>query len=76
MTPLRGDVLRPGSCPPGAAGPFHLILSNPPYIPRGELAGLQREVRREPAMALDGGEDGLVFYRVLAGDPAGAAEDI
>ena len=67
VTALSGDVLRPDSCPPQAQGPFHLILSNPPYIPRGELAGLQREVRREPAMALDGGEDGLVFYRVLAG---------
>ena len=43
-----------------------LILSNPPYIPAGELSGLSKEVQAEPAMALDGGEDGLLFYRALA----------
>lgn len=65
-TAVRGDVLQPDRCPAPAQGPFHLILSNPPYIPTGDLPGLQREVRREPAMALDGGADGLSFYRVLA----------
>ena len=44
---------------------YRVITANPPYIPRGELAGLQAEVRREPALALDGGEDGLDFYRRL-----------
>ncbi len=43
-----------------------VLLSNPPYIPSGELPGLQREVQMEPAMALDGGADGLTFYRALA----------
>ena len=48
-------------------GPFDLILSNPPYIPRGDLAGLMPDVvKYEPARALDGGADGLVAYRTLA----------
>ncbi|MBQ9506699.1 MAG: peptide chain release factor N(5)-glutamine methyltransferase, partial [Clostridia bacterium] len=42
-----------------------LIVSNPPYIPTGEIPGLQREVLREPATALDGGDDGLAFYRAI-----------
>ncbi|MBR1822232.1 MAG: peptide chain release factor N(5)-glutamine methyltransferase [Clostridia bacterium] len=47
---------------------FDLIASNPPYIPRGELAGLQREVQYEPRLALDGGADGLDFYRRIAAE--------
>ena len=48
------------------AGGFDLILSNPPYIPAGDLAGLMREVRsHEPARALVGGADGLAAYRQL-----------
>ena len=42
------------------------ILSNPPYIPREDIAHLQEEVKHEPMLALGGGEDGLVFYRRLA----------
>lgn len=42
---------------------FDLVVSNPPYIPSGALAGLQREVRQEPRLALDGGADGLSYYR-------------
>jgi len=43
-----------------------LILSNPPYVKTGDIEALSEEVRREPAMALDGGGDGLRFYRALA----------
>lgn len=47
---------------------FDLIVSNPPYIPHDDLAGLQREVRREPMLALDGGSDGLDVYRRIAAE--------
>lgn len=41
------------------------IVSNPPYIPSGDLDALMREVQREPRMALDGDADGLKFYRAI-----------
>ena len=47
---------------------FDLILSNPPYIPTLDCRTLQPEVQREPLMALDGGPDGLDFYRRIAGE--------
>jgi len=47
---------------------FDLIASNPPYIPDADMAVLQREVRFEPALALEGGEDGLDIYRRIAAD--------
>ena len=42
---------------------FNAIVSNPPYIPTNDLKTLQAEVQREPRLALDGGTDGLNFYR-------------
>ena len=49
------------------AGTYEMIVSNPPYIPAGDIQGLMREVAGyEPHLALDGGEDGLRFYRMIA----------
>jgi release factor glutamine methyltransferase len=61
----QGDGFQGLPAEPPAA--FDLIVSNPPYIPTGDLAGLQPEVRdHDPRLALDGGADGLDFYRRLA----------
>jgi release factor glutamine methyltransferase len=67
----------------GLDGLFDVIVSNPPYIPTGDLAGLSREVREhDPMLALDGGADGLDAYRsifpqmtsLLAADGFGVVE--
>ena len=62
VTLLQSDLLK------GVQGKkFSLLLSNPPYIVSRVIPGLDREVSEyEPKMALDGGEDGLVFYRRIA----------
>ncbi|MBE1236616.1 peptide chain release factor N(5)-glutamine methyltransferase [Phaeovibrio sulfidiphilus] len=61
-----GDLLTP------VRGPVDVIVSNPPYIPAADIAGLEPEVTRyDPLRALDGGPDGLDFYRRLV--PAAAA---
>jgi release factor glutamine methyltransferase len=46
--------------------PFDLILSNPPYICRSQIQNLAREIKDyEPVVALNGGEDGMAFYRSI-----------
>ncbi len=63
---MAGDLAEP-LVRAGMAGQFDLIASNPPYIARDELEGLQRDVRCfEPRGALDGGQDGLEFVGRLA----------
>lgn len=53
----------------GVQGQFDLVVSNPPYIARGEIASLAPEVRDyDPMMALDGGDDGLTAYRSISAD--------
>jgi release factor glutamine methyltransferase len=62
---VNGDLLGPFQ-PSRATGVFDLIISNPPYIVQSEIGSLAREVRDfEPVIALDGGKDGLEFYRRL-----------
>ena len=59
-----GDVFR--KC--GAENKYDLIVSNPPYIKTADMKTLQPEVAFEPETALDGGEDGLDFYRFIAAE--------
>jgi len=62
---LQGDSL--AALPPGSR--FDLIICNPPYVPTAEIDTLQPEVRDfEPRAALDGGADGVDFYRMLASE--------
>jgi release factor glutamine methyltransferase len=59
-----GDLFGPVEAEP----PFEAVVANPPYVPRGEIPTLSAEVRREPALALDGGSDGLeTVRRIVSG---------
>ncbi len=64
---LQGD----GFAPLANEAQFDLIVSNPPYIPSAEIETLEPEVRDfDPRLALDGGADGLEFYRLIASQAA------
>jgi release factor glutamine methyltransferase len=59
------DMLSPGLG--GVTGPFDIVISNPPYIETAVIGTLDAEVRTfDPMAALDGGADGLLFYRAIA----------
>lgn len=60
-------AFRSGNWATGLTESFDLVVSNPPYIPSAEIAGLMPEVaRHEPRRALDGGADGMAAYRAIA----------
>ncbi len=63
VTPIQMDAREK---PARSLGEFQCIISNPPYIPTGDIAGLEPSVRDyEPHIALDGGADGMDFYRTI-----------
>ncbi len=64
ITFLEGDIFSDACI--RKMPPCDIIISNPPYIPSGDIVDLQPEVLQEPHGALDGGEDGLRFYRQIA----------
>ena len=70
FNPIEADLLGDGSAKLSPRAPYDAILSNPPYIPTADIAALSPEVHKEPIAALDGGEDGLVFYRTILRDYA------
>lgn len=68
---VNGDLFGPLR-PSAGKGLFDLILSNPPYIVRRKISTLAKEVKDyEPTVALDGGEDGLAFYRRIIPETSG-----
>ena len=64
MRAVRGDVLSKAFAE-STVDELDFIVSNPPYIETEEIPTHQKEVQKEPKTALDGGEDGLVFYRAI-----------
>ena len=65
VVPIQADAREK---PERAMGEFQCIVSNPPYIPHDDIAGLDTSVKDyEPHLALDGGEDGLDFYQTISG---------
>ena len=70
FTPVEADLLDRGKDQLISRAPYDAILSNPPYIPTADIRDLSPEVHKEPMAALDGGTDGLTFYRAILRDYA------
>lgn len=70
--PILADVLKPDAL---GDRKYHAIISNPPYIRTEVIDTLESEVKSEPRVALDGGDDGLVFYRAIVKNLAKNLED-
>jgi len=64
VTFYKGDLFE--ALPLDKKYKFDIIVCNPPYVKRADIGLLQEEVQREPRIALDGGSDGLDFYRQIA----------
>lgn len=70
FTPIQADLLVNGLQTLTPRAPYDAILSNPPYIPTADIPALAPEVKSEPYAALDGGADGMTFYRAILRDYA------
>ncbi len=65
---IRSDLFNYCALKPNS---YDIIVTNPPYIPSGQIDNLEAGVKCEPAIALDGGKDGLDFYRRIIRDAPG-----
>ena len=72
FTPILGDVLQKDAL---GEKKYSAIISNPPYIRTDVIETLETEAKTEPRAALDGGEDGLIFYREIVRNFAENLED-
>lgn len=62
---VHNDILKESEALTEAHSPFDAVVSNPPYIPTEEIKRLEPELAYEPSAALDGGADGMTFYRAI-----------